>query len=286
MKQTWFALLNNLQNPADAVGIFLILAVMIMLILGIWQLRKHALVIRTGEVAVMFNRKRGTFCGFLPAGRHLVWPGSDRQLKGTISTCKKTLQGINKVYSRDGFPLTLTWTLVYRLNPGSIERVMQPSMAGILLSNPTRIAELQTIHCLEKIVGQHNLEVLRRDGVRQKVNACTTRSVVDCLAAYGIMVSEIKIGPVQWPTDYNLPSQSSVSARLSEDDLSQMAKTRSDRMGSSRTNLNPAQTAELSSAPPIDEPNARGLSDQHAMSWNYDQHMELQSDPSTGKLVV
>lgn len=286
MEQTWFAHLNNLQNPADAVRIIVILAVMIMLILGIWQLRKHALVIRPGEVAVMFNRKRGTFCGFLTAGRHLVWPGSDRQLKGTISTCKKTLQGINTVYSRDGFSITLTWTLVYRLNPGAIDRVMQPSMAGILLSNPTRIAELQAIHCLEKIVGQHSLKVLQRDGIRQKVNACTTRSVVDCLAAYGIMVSEIQIGPVQWPTSYTLTNQASVSARLSEDDLSLMTKTRSDRLGTSRTNLTPVRTAETSSTLSVDEPNARDLSDQHAMSWNYDQHMELQSDPSTAKLVV
>ena len=207
-------------------------------------------------------------------------------MKGMLSTCQKILQGITKVYTRDGFPITVNWILAYRLDPKSIDPVMQASMAGILLSNPTRMAELQTVHCLEKIVGQYSLKVLRRNGIQEKVNGCTTRSVVDCLAAYGIVVSEIKIGFVQWPQNHGLDTQGTVLERLGEDDLSQMAELRPDQLNHSSVNPSTVQPAPGFSSQDPTEIKSQEISYYDAMAWDAYQHTENQKDQTPGKLVV
>ena len=177
-----------------------ILGILFILGLAVWMISavgKRSFVVRPGEVAVLADRRNGTFTGFRSAGLYLKLPAL-HTLRGTIATHPQSLAGRCEAITRDGYQLDLHWTVRYHLDPGIIEPTLQPSMAEILLSHPTRIAELQTNYCLKRIIGQHPLERLREEGVMPKVNPHSTRSAMDCLAAYGIMVESIQIETPHW----------------------------------------------------------------------------------------
>lgn len=285
MKQSWYTLMNNIQLPATPTWILGMLGIMGLVVLVYWLVRKHALVIHRDEVAIMFNLKNGSFAGFRPSGRYLLLPGGDH-LKGTISTCKNQLQGTCEVHTRDGYPLNLSWVLEYQLDPESIDPVLQPSMADILLANPTKMADLQTNHCLEKITGQYTLEALRRDGVHQKINDLSTRSMIDCLAAYGILVDEIGIGSVQWPQENGFLYQDKTPSRLRESDLSHFTNPRSNLLNQAKTTTELAKAIEEAPHRDGGEDNAQEITYHAQLTPNIHQHTDHPGDKSPVKLVV
>lgn len=281
MKQTWLTNINNFLHPSIltwALGL-------LVLILLYSAIRKVTLVIRRNEVGIMYNPQKGTFAGFRPRGFYLLVPGI-HHLKGTISTKEKELQGRCEVHTLDGFPINLNWALKYRLNPGSIDPVLQPSMAKVLLASPIRMVEVQTIHCLGKIAGQHTLEALWRDGIHQKVNACSTRSVIECLAAYGIQIDEIKIGLVQWPKQNGTANPKASINRLGEGNLSRLAEPRPDLLNRVKSKEAQTHSFEPDSTSNLDEENAQRTDYYDAMARDIYQHAELSGDDSIGKLVV
>jgi regulator of protease activity HflC (stomatin/prohibitin superfamily) len=111
-------------------------------------------------------------------------------------------------------------------------------MAEILLSHPTRIAELQTNYCLKRIIGQHTLGKLQEDGVIPKVNPESTQSAVDCLAAYGIMVESIQIKSLDWPEPGKAFVQELVVPRTSQQNTAQRKEPRPESIKQPASNTN------------------------------------------------
>jgi len=220
MKESLSLMMNIPQLLTHAAWILGGLFILVLAAWTRWAIRQHSLRVRPGEVAVMVDPDSGTFMSFQPAGHYLKLPAL-QTVKGTIPTGVQSLNGDCQVDTRDGYPLSLYWIMHYRLDPGSIEPTLQPAMADILLSHPTRIAALQTNHCLEKIIGQHSLETLRQKGVHAKINPHSTRSAIDCLVAYGIKVVTLRIDAVYWPETHKQITRALVIPGLSEQDPSQ-----------------------------------------------------------------
>ncbi len=219
MKESLSLIMNNPLLVAQATWILGMLLILALIVWARRAIHSHSTLVRRGEVAVMVDPQSGTFACFQPAGRHLKLPAI-HTIKGTISTQVQSLDGHCQADTRDGYQLSLHWVMHYRLDPGAIEPTLQSAMADILLSDPTRIVALQTNHCLEKIIGQHTLETLRHQGVHVKINPQTTRSAVDCLAAYGIRVVTLRVEAIHWPETYKEPNREFIPPGLSEQDLS------------------------------------------------------------------
>jgi hypothetical protein len=292
MKPAWFTitdLLGILANP-DQIAILLWCLGHILLIWFI--LRKYYVVVADEQVAVVYNLKKGAFACFWPAGRYLLLPKIEK-LMGIISTAPESAKGISKAHTRDGWLITLEWMMNYKLNPCAIEPVLQPSMANILLSDPTRMAELHTNLCLQKIIERNTLEVLWQDGIPQKVNSQLTRSAVNCLVVYGIVVEEISINRVQWPDNRSdFAMRARTSKRLSEETIAHLAKPRPDLLNRSESTLvrsfdtaSDDASGDVSSAV-FNEESALDIDYYDSMARDIYQHSEIQRDSSIGKLVV
>lgn len=219
MKESLPLMMNIPQLLAHTTWILGGLFILVLAAWTRWAIRKHSFQVRPGEVAVMVDPHNGTFMSFQPAGHYLKLPAL-HAIKGTIHTGVQSLDGHCQVDTRDGYPLSLYWVMHYRLDPDSIEAPLQPAMADILLSHPTRIAALQTNHCLEKIIGQHTLETLRQQGVHAKINPHSTRSVVDCLVTYGIKVVTLRVDAVHWPETHKQLTRVLATPGLDEQDPS------------------------------------------------------------------
>jgi hypothetical protein len=242
MKESLSLIMNTQQVVALATWILGGLLILVLVAWTQWTFRKHTLQVRPGEVAVMVDATSGAFVRFQPAGQYLKLPAL-YAIKGTIPTGVQSLEGHSQVVTRDGYTLSLYWIMHYRLTPGSIEPSLQAAMADILLSHPTRIAALQTNHCLGKIIGQQPVEILRQQGVHAKINPHSTRSAVNCLAAYGIQVVTLRVEAVHWPETHKQLTRALLTPSLDEQGSSQHISPRT----ASRTQPTPTALPGLGS---------------------------------------
>ena len=284
MKEAWILITNILKNPLPLLWGLAIVA------LCWWLRRRCYLRVPPQQVAVIFNPKKGAFEGFWTPGRYLLVPGLEFN-KGSISTASATARGSCEVDSRDGYPVVLEWVLDYRLDPCSIDPALQPTMAGILLSTPTRMAEVHMGSCLKKIAERYNLEALQRDGLQPKVNTQSSHSIIPCLAAYGILVEKIQVTPL-------LPSKSSPGhgppdqsgRRLGERKMSRLAEPRSNILNRARSKNSAvhafdAHPADVSTHSPKQD-RSQEIDYYDAMARDICQNAEVPRDLSIGKLVV
>lgn len=285
MNEYWLLIMNIFRNPSGITLIVGMVSVLGLVLLTLRAVEKQTLVVRPGEVAVIVDPRSGTFADFWPSGRY--WkPTGIQTLKGTISTRSKTLHGSCEVHTEDGYQVALHWNMNYHLNPDLIDPLLRPSMANILLSNPTRILELQTRHCLQKIVGLHTMGNLQRDGIQAKINCRSTRSASDCLAAYGIVVENFRINAVIWPPENILPIQESSEYHIRKYGLSQITKRNPELSELVNLKTLEEQTAKNDIYSANYQDQSPAINHDDTMAQGIYHPTDLSLDHSAGKLVV
>lgn len=261
----------------------LLLSLVIALILWlVW--RKYRVIIPEDQVGVISDRNRGGSTCFYPSGSYFLPPWNKKML-GLFSIVPKSASGQCSALTKEGNPITLNWILEYKLDPFSMDPVIQASMANILISTPIKMAENLTNQCLEVIVKQYTLDALLQDGFLQSLNVKSTRSTSVWLAAYGIVVEKVSINSVHCARSISWKSGGQqLSSRMSENEMSRLANPQSGLLNRSKSRPSQERADEVHS-----NPNDYGTSQINyydTMAKDISEQIEIPGDISTGKLVV
>lgn len=282
MKPGWFLTTKLFDTNLDSESAILLLLVVGLVFLTWLVYRKAYLNVPEGQVAVIYDVRKGSSASFKPAGRYVLHPGNHR-LAGYIPISSTMAKGVCKGSTLDGYEIELEWTMRYRVDPGSIDTALQPSMAKILLSDAQKMAELHTISRLEKIVGRYTLEELWLEGLHNKVNPKSTRLAADYLAAYGIILEAFEISDFKWSNAAGrIHSRIKYTPRSGNVEISRLAVLRPDLLNPPKTKI---PSARILDAVPVGY-DMQEIVFNDSMTPVLSQNTEARSDRSFSKLVI
>lgn len=151
------------------------------------------------ETAVLFRSDSQTFARFLAPGRHWVIPFVERLGEG-ISTASATVNGqcVN-AETTGGIPLTLDWSLAYKLNPFRIPPGSRPKLARSLPRKANIIARNHVNNCIRHVVGDYSVEALNQPGMIKRLEREVRQLAAARLADLGFEISRVMLGAIEMP---------------------------------------------------------------------------------------
>lgn len=151
------------------------------------------------ETAVLFRSDSQAFSRFLAPGRHWVMPFVERLGEG-ISTASATVNGqcVN-AETTGGIPLTLDWSVAYKLNPFRIPSSSRPKLARSLPRKANTIARNHINNCIRHVVGDYPVEALSQPGMIKRLEREVRQLTAARLADLGFEISRVMLGAIEMP---------------------------------------------------------------------------------------
>jgi len=190
------AVAGGLWGATGAVGA----AVLALLLAAVWAARRWLYVtVPELETAVIYRTDSETFARFLAPGRHWIVPFMERV--GTpISTASATVKGqcVN-AETMGGIPLTLEWSLSYKLNPFRIPANNRPKLARTLPHKAGTAARNHVNNCIRHVIGDYPVAMLSEPGMVKRLEREVRQLAATRLADMGFEVSRVMLGAVEMP---------------------------------------------------------------------------------------
>lgn len=175
-------------------------AMAILVLLAMWGLRRWLYVtVPELETAVVYRINGGTFARFLGPGRHWLIPFVER-LGESIPTSPGMVNGqcVNGETS-GGIPLTIDWSLSYKLKPFQIPVDLRPKLARSLPRKAGTIARNHVNNCLRHIISQYSVAEVSRPGMLKRLEREMRQQASARLAKLGYEISRVMLGEMTMP---------------------------------------------------------------------------------------
>ncbi|MCP4428804.1 MAG: hypothetical protein GY803_30330 [Chloroflexi bacterium] len=188
---------GGLWGAPGAVGA----AILAVVLLAAWATRRWVYVtVPELETAVVYRTDSKTFARFLAPGRHWLMPFTER-LGKPISTAAAMVKGqcVN-AETMSGIPLTLDWSLSYKLNPLRIPIGSRPKLARSLPAKAGLIARNHVNNCIRHVVGDYPVDVLSEPGMVKRLEREVRQLAATRLADLGFELSRAMLGAIEMPT--------------------------------------------------------------------------------------
>ncbi len=179
------------------VGVALVFAVALFAAWAVWRwvyVRVPEL-----ETAVIYRTNNETFDRFLPTGRHWIIPFVEH-VGGTISTAPGSVKGqCANAETGGGIPLTIDWSLSYKLNPFHISAEARPKLARSLPRKAATIARSHVNNCLRHVLSGYTVEALSQPGMLTRLEREARQQVTARLSSMGFEISRVMLGAIEMP---------------------------------------------------------------------------------------
>lgn len=169
--------------------------------LAVWAVRRWWYVnVPELETAVVFRTDSQTFARFLPPGRHWIMPFAEK-LGDSISIASAAVSGqCADAETTGGIPLTIDWSLSYKLNPFRIPAGNRPKLARSLPRKAGTIARNHVNNCIRHAIGDYPVEALSEPGMIKRLEREVRQLTAGRLADLGFEISRVMLGPVAMPS--------------------------------------------------------------------------------------
>ncbi len=167
---------------------------------AIWAARRWLYVrVPELETAVVYRTDSETFARFLAPGHYWIMPFLER-IGGSIPTAPGMVTGqcIN-AETTGGIPLTLEWSLSYKLNPFQITADARPKLARSLQHKAGNIARNHVNNCVRHVIGNYTIETLSQPHTIKRLEREIRQQTAARLAKLGFEVSRIMLGAIEMP---------------------------------------------------------------------------------------
>lgn len=152
------------------------------------------------ETAVVYRTDGETFARFLAPGRHWIMPFVEK-LGESISTATATVNGqCGQAETTGGIPLTIEWSLSYKLDPFRIPSGNRPKLARSLPRKAAAIARNHVNNCIRHVIGDYPVEALSQPGMIKRLEREVRQLTAARLADLGFEISRVMLGPVEMPS--------------------------------------------------------------------------------------
>lgn len=147
---------------------------------------------------VVMDQAQQRFARFLPAGRH--WLRPFEQATATIPLNGQTATGkAIGIQTSGGLPLTITWSVSYKMEPLRVRPEEQVKAARILPQKSAVAVQKHMANILQHIVGEMTLEEMCRPGSHRQLERLVRQQLAARLDEMGFHFSRVMIGPVEMP---------------------------------------------------------------------------------------
>ncbi|MFQ5422234.1 MAG: SPFH domain-containing protein, partial [Anaerolineae bacterium] len=166
----------------------------------IWAVQKWAYVrVSEVETAVLFHIGSGNFSRFLGPGRHWVLPFAEK-MSHTIPTSPGTVNGTcTQAETSGGIPLTIEWSLSYKLNPFKISPNSRPKLARNLPKKAAMIATKHLNHALRHVLSEYAVADLSQPGTVKRLEREVRQQALARLSSLGFEISRVMLGVIEMP---------------------------------------------------------------------------------------
>ena len=170
------------------------------IIFAFWAVRRWWYVrVPELETAVIFHAGGQSFARFLAPGRHWIMPFTEK-LGQSISTAAGSASGqCVQAETTGGIPLTIDWTLSYKLNPFRIPVENRPKLARTLPHKAGTIARNHVNNCIRHVIGDYPVEAISEPGMIKRLEREVRQLAAARLADLGFEISRVMLGPVEMP---------------------------------------------------------------------------------------
>lgn len=149
-------------------------------------------------VAVVGSRAEQQFVRFLPPGSHWLRPFEQPiatiPLKGQTATGKTV-----GIQTSGGLPLTITWSVSYKLEPLRVQSEKQAKAARTLPQKSAVTVQKQMGNVLQHVVGEVALEAICQPGSHRRLERQVRQQLAARLGELGFTFSRVMLGPVEMP---------------------------------------------------------------------------------------
>ncbi len=182
----------------DAVGV--VTAVFTLAIFAVWAVRRWVYVnVPELETAVVYRTDSETFAHFLAPGRHWIMPFAEK-LGESISIASASVNGqCAQAETTGGIPLTIDWTLAYKLNPFRIPMENRPKLARSLPRKAATIARNHVNNCIRHVIGDYPVAALSQPGTIKRLEREVRQLAAARLADLGFEISRVMLGTIEMP---------------------------------------------------------------------------------------
>ncbi len=187
---------GGIWGASGAVGA----AIVVVFLLAVWGVRRWVYVtVPELETAVVYRADSDTFARFLAPGRHWIMPFVE-QLGAPIATASATAKGqcVN-AETMGGIPLTIEWSLSYKLNPFRIPAEKRPKLARTLPKKAATAARNHVNNCIRHVVGDYPVDLLSQPGMVKRLEREVRQLAAARLADMGFEVSRVMLGAIEMP---------------------------------------------------------------------------------------
>jgi regulator of protease activity HflC (stomatin/prohibitin superfamily) len=169
-------------------------------LLTVWVVRRWMYVsVPELETAVVYRTDSETFAHFLAPGRHWIMPFTEK-LGESISIASASVNGqCANAETTGGIPLTIDWSLSYKLDPFRIPAENRPKLARSLPRKVATIARNHVNNCVRHVIGDYPVEALSQPGMIKRLEREVRQLAAARLADLGFEISRVMLGAIEMP---------------------------------------------------------------------------------------
>ena len=181
-------------------AVTVVTAVTTLALFVVWAFRRWLYVnVPELETAVVYRTGSETFAQFLAPGRHWIMPFAEK-LGESISIASASVNGqCAQAETTGGIPLTIDWTLSYKLNPFRIPAENRPKLARSLPRKAGTIARNHVNNCVRHVIGDYPVEALSQPGMIKRLEREVRQLAGARLADLGFEISRVMLGTIEMP---------------------------------------------------------------------------------------
>ena len=175
-------------------------AVTVIALFAVWGVRRWVYInVPELETAVVYRTDSESFARFLSPGRHWIIPWVEK-LGASIATAAGSAKGqCIHAETTGGIPLTIEWSLSYKLNPFRIPAGNRPKLARSLPRKAGTIACNHVNNCIRHVVSEYSVETLSQPGMIKRLEREVRQLTAARLAELGFEISRVMLGAVEMP---------------------------------------------------------------------------------------
>lgn len=207
---------------------FLIFSAFIVAIVVVIAIYKYAVIyLNEMEVGVIFDRW-GNFSRFLDSGRHFINPFMEH-MTTKMTKGSRTAKGVTQmIRTKEGIPVTITWSVSFRIEYQRIPEGVKHKMARALPKNAENMVGGKALRALRHNIEQKGIAELHSDKAIQVLERQLCQEIHANCGAYGLVdipPHDVKIGPIEMPSHVETAIEAAYERKLTVEGLNALHET-------------------------------------------------------------
>ena len=165
----------------------------------VWHMTQNSLIlVPENRVAVIYNREKQAFSRLLPTGRHWLAPYAE-YVRAEIPTSTAVLEGEVQAYTDGGLPLTIHWSVTYKIEPLKLPAGKQKELGKKLAEKGSKTVRSQTGHFVQQVMSEYSINSLFAPGGRGRFERNARQATANKLDLMGVSVQSVMVKQINMP---------------------------------------------------------------------------------------